>query len=118
MIDREKEPEDRTTIYRFGDDERELTAGEKETYAKAGKLAEKIHHAAKAAAGAAFNKMSYKQFRRAFTLPEWVKREEYHFFSKAFYQVYCWGYEEGEKIKEHQFNKGKEEKEKRLTGNR
>ena len=95
MIDGEKEPEDRTTIYRFGDDERELTAGEKETYAKAGKLAEKIHHAAKAAAGAAFNKMSYKQFRRAFTLPEWVKREEYHFFSKAFYQVYCWGYEEG-----------------------
>ena len=110
--------EERATTYRFGDDERELTAGEKEAYAMAGSIAEKIHRAGLAAAAAQFSRMTYKEFKRAYKLPEWVKPEEYYFFSKSFYQAYCWGYEEGEKIKERQFDKGKEEKEKRLTGNR
>lgn len=110
--------EERVTSYRFGDDERELTAGEKEAYAMAGSIAEKIHCAGLAAAAAQFSRMTYKEFKRAYRLPEWVKPEEYYSFSKSFYQAYCWGYEEGEKMKEHQFDIGKEEKEKRLTGNR
>lgn len=110
--------EERVTSYRFGDDERELTAGEKEAYAMAGRIAEKIHRAGLAAAAAQFSRMTYKEFKRAYKLPEWVKPEEYYFFSKSFYQAYCWGYEEGEKTKECQFDTGKEEKEKRLTGNR
>lgn len=84
----------------------------------AGRIAEKIHCAGLAAAAAQFSRMTYKEFKRAYRLPEWVKPEEYYFFSKSFYQAYCWGYEEGEKMKEHQFDIGKEEKEKRLTGNR
>lgn len=96
-LSEQKQSEEKVTSYRFGDDERELTAQEKEAYAMAGKLAEKIHLAAVAAAGAAFEKMTYKQFKRAFIMPDWVKSEEYYFFSKSFYQVYCWGYEEGKK---------------------
>lgn len=103
--------EEKVTTYRFGDDERELTAGEKEAYAMAGSIAEKIHRAGLAAAAAQFSRMTYKEFKRAYKLPEWVKPEEYYFFSKSFYQAYCWGYEEGEKMKEHQFNTGKEQKE-------
>ena len=118
LLDQKQEPEERVTAYRFGDDERELTAGEKERYALAGKLAEKIDSAGRAAAAAQFSRMTYKEFKRAYKLPEWVKPEEYYFFSKSFYQACCWGYEEGEKMKEHQFDIGKEEKEKRLTGNR
>lgn len=110
--------EERVTTYRFGDDERELTAEEKEKYKLAGELAEKMDNAGLAAAAALFGKMTYKEFKRAYKMPEWVKPEEYYFFSKSFYQAYCWGYEEGEKMKEHQFDIGKEEKEKRLTGNR
>ena len=90
---------------------------EKEAYAMAGSIAEKIHCAGLAAASAQFSRMTYKEFKRAYKLPEWVKPEEYYFFSKSFYQTYCWGYEEGEKMKEHPFDKERE-KEKRLTGNR
>ncbi len=118
LTEQKQGQEERATSYRFGDDERELTAGEKEAYAMAGSIAEKIHCAGLAAAAAQFSRMTYKEFKRAYKLPEWVKPEEYYFFSKSFYQAYCWGYEEGEKIKEYQFDKGKEEKEKRLTGNR
>lgn len=117
LLDQKQGQEERVTSYRFGDDERELTAGEKEAYAMAGRIAEKIHRAGLAAAAAQFSRMTYKEFKRAYKLPEWVKPEEYYFFSKSFYQAYCWGYEEGEKIKEHQFDK-EGEKEKRLTGNR
>ena len=117
LLDQKQGQEERVTSYRFGDDERELTAGEKEAYAMAGRIAEKIHRAGLAAA-AQFGRMTYKEFKRAYKLPEWVKPEEYYFFSKSFYQAYCWGYEEGEKMKEHQFDTGKEKKEKRLTGNR
>lgn len=118
LLDQKQGQEERATSYRFGDDERELTAGEKEAYAMAGSITEKIHRAGLAAAAALFSRMTYKEFKRAYKLPEWVKPEEYYFFSKSFYQAYCWGYEEGEKLKEHQFDTGKEEKEKRLTGNR
>ena len=110
LLDQKQGQEERVTSYRFGDDERELTAGEKEAYAMAGRIAEKIHRAGLAAA-AQFGRMTYKEFKRAYKLPEWVKPEEYYFFSKSFYQAYCWGYEEGEKMKEHQFDKEKEQKE-------
>lgn len=113
-----QEPEKKVKSYRFGDDERELTAEEKEKYKLAGELAEKMDNAGLAAAAAQFSRMTYKEFKRAYKLPEWVKPEGYYFFSKSFYQAYCWGYEEGEKMKEHQFDIGKEEKEKRLTENR
>ena len=73
--------EEKVTTYRFGDDERELTAGEKEAYAMAGSIAEKIHRAGLAAAAAQFSRMTYKEFKRAYKLPEWVKPEEYYFFS-------------------------------------
>lgn len=106
-----QEPEKKVKSYRFGDDEKELTAEEKKKYALAGKLAEKIDSAGRAAAAAQFSRMTYKEFKREYKLPEWVKPEEYYFFSKSFYQAYCWGYEEGEKMKEHQFNKEKEQKE-------
>ena len=96
-----KGQENKTTSYRFGDDERELTAEEN--------IAEKIHYAGQAAAVALFSKMTYKEFKRAYKLPEWVKPEEYYFFSKSFYQAYCWGYEEGEK--EQQFDKEERKKE-------
>lgn len=118
LTDQKQGQEEKVTSYRFGDDERELTAGEKAAYAMAGSIAEKIHRAGLAAAAAQFSRMTYKEFKRAYKLPEWVKPEGYYFFSKSFYQAYCWGYEEGEKMKEHQFDIGKEEKEKRLTGNR
>ena len=117
LTEQKQGQEERATSYRFGDDERELTAGEKEAYAMAGSITEKIHRAGLAAAAAQFSRMTYKEFKRAYKLPEWVKPEEYYFFSKSFYQAYCWGYEEGEKAKEHQFDI-EEEKEKRLTGNR
>lgn len=117
LLDQKQGQEERATSYRFGDDERELTAGEKEAYAMAGSIAEKIHCAGLAAASAQFSRMTYKEFKRAYKMPEWVKPEEYYFFSKSFYQAYCWGYEEGEKMKKHQFDKERE-KEKRLTGNR
>ena len=103
------EREQRSGKYRFGDDERELTAEEKEAYKMAGNIAEKIHYAGQAAAVALFSKMTYKEFKRAYKLPEWVKPEEYYFFSKSFYQAYCWGYEEGEK--EQQFDKEERKKE-------
>ena len=104
-----KGQENKATSYRFGDDERELTAEEKEAYKMAGNIAEKIHYAGQAAAVALFSKMTYKEFKRAYKLPEWVKPEEYYFFSKSFYQAYCWGYEEGEK--EQQFDKEERKKE-------
>ena len=104
-----KGQENKATSYRFGDDERELTAEEKEAYKMAGNIAEKIHYAGKAAAVALFSKMTYKEFKRAYKLTEWVKPEEYYFFSKSFYQAYCWGYEEGEK--EQQFDKEERKKE-------
>lgn len=97
----EKE-EKKSVSYRFGDDERELTAGEKEMYKLAGELAKKIDNAGMVAAIAEFSKMTYKEFKRAFKMPEWVRPEEYYFFSKSFYEAYCFGYEEGEKKKEHQ----------------
>lgn len=96
ILSDQKQQTEKMTGYRFGDDERELTAEEKEAYAMAGELAGKIHRAAAAAAGVLFRKMTYKEFKRAFKMPEWVKPEEYYFFSKSFYQAYCWGYEEGE----------------------
>ena len=108
-----KGQENKATSYRFGDDERELTAEEKEAYKMAGNIAEKIHYAGQAAAVALFSKMTYKEFKRAYKLPEWVKPEEYYFFSKSFYQAYCWGYEEGEK--EQQFDK--EERKKSIAPN-
>lgn len=104
-----KGQENKATSYRFGDDERELTAEEKEAYKMAGNIAEKIHYAGQAAAVALFRKITYKEFKRAYKLPEWVKPEEYYFFSKSFYQAYCWGYEEGEK--EQQFDKEERKKE-------
>lgn len=104
-----KGQENKATSYRFGDNERELTAEEKEAYKMAGNIAEKIHYAGQAAAVALFSKMTYKEFKRAYKLPEWVKPEEYYFFSKSFYQAYCWGYEEGEK--EQQFDKEERKKE-------
>lgn len=104
-----KGQENKATSYRFGDDERELTAEEKEAYKMAGNIAEKIHYAGQAAAVALFSKMTYKEFKRAYKLSEWVKPEEYYFFSKSFYQAYCWGYEEGEK--EQQFDKEERKKE-------
>lgn len=104
-----KGQENKATSYRFGDDERELTAEEKEAYKMAGNIAEKIHYAGQAAAVALFSKMTYKEFKQAYKLPEWVKPEEYYFFSKSFYQAYCWGYEEGEK--EQQFDKEERKKE-------
>ena len=97
----EKE-EEKSVNYRFGDDERELTAGEKEMYKLAGELAKKIDNAGMVAAIAEISKMTYKEFKRAFKMPEWVRPEEYYFFSKSFYGAYCFGYEEGEKKKEHQ----------------
>lgn len=109
LLDQKQGQEERVTTYRFGDDERELTAGEKERYALAGKLAEKIDSAGRAAAAAQFSRMTYKEFKREYKLPEWVKPEEYYFFSKSFYQAYCWGYEEGEK--EHQFDIERRKKE-------
>lgn len=96
LPDQKQQTEEKKIEYRFGDDERELTAEEKEAYATAGELAEKIHRVAATAAGALFRKMTYKEFKRAFKMPEWVKPGEYYFFSKSFYQAYCWGYEEGE----------------------
>ena len=45
-----KGQENKATSYRFGDDERELTAEEKEAYKMAGNIAEKIHYAGQAAA--------------------------------------------------------------------
>lgn len=96
ILSDQKQQTEKMTEYRFGDDERELTAEEKEAYAMAEELAGKIHRAAAAAAGVLFRKMTYKEFKRAFKMPEWVKPEEYYFFSKSFYQAYCWGYEEGE----------------------
>ena len=104
-----KGQENKATSYRFGDDERELTAEEKEAYKMAGNIAEKIHYAGQAAAVALFSKMTYKEFKQDYKLPEWVKPEEYYFFSKSFYQAYCWGYEEGEK--EQQFDKEERKKE-------
>lgn len=104
-----KGQENKATSYRFGDDERKLTAEEKEAYKMAGNIAEKIHYAGQAAAVALFSKMTYKEFKQAYKLPEWVKPEEYYFFSKSFYQAYCWGYEEGEK--ERQFDKEERKKE-------
>lgn len=108
-VEREQRAKNKATSYRFGDDERELTAEEKEAYKMAGNIAEKIHYAGQAAAVALFSKMTYKEFKRAYKLPEWVKPEEYYFFSKSFYQAYCWGYEEGEK--EQQFDKEERKKE-------
>ena len=110
---KERKKGNKATSYRFGDDERELTAEEKEAYKMAGNIAEKIHYAGQAAAVALFSKMNYKEFKQAYKLPEWVKPEEYYFFSKSFYQAYCWGYEEGEK--ERQFDK--EERKKRIAPN-
>ena len=49
-----KGQENKATSYRFGDDERELTAEEKEAYKMAGNIAEKIHYAGQAAAVALF----------------------------------------------------------------
>lgn len=79
-----KGQENKATSYRFGDDERELTAEEKEAYKMAGNIAEKIHYAGQAAAVALFSKMTYKEFKRAYKLPEWVKPEEYYFFQNHF----------------------------------
>ena len=104
----QKQQTEKMTEYRFGDDERELTAEEKEAYAMAGELAEKIHRAAATAAGALFRKMTYKEFKRAFKMPEWVKPEEYYFFSKSFYQAYHWGYEEGEEKNASSIERAKE----------
>lgn len=104
----QKQQTEKMTEYRFGDDERELTAEEKEAYAMAGDLAEKIHRAAATAAGALFRKMTYKEFKRAFKMPEWVKPEEYYFFSKSFYQAYHWGYEEGEEKNASSIERAKE----------
>lgn len=53
-----KGQENKATSYRFGDDERELTAEEKEAYKMAGNIAEKIHYAGQAAAVALFSKMT------------------------------------------------------------
>ena len=106
----QKQQTEKMTEYRFGDDERELTAEEKEAYAMAGELAEKIHRAAATAAGALFRKMTYKEFKRAFKMPEWVKPEEYYFFSKSFYQAYHWGYEEGEEKNASSIERAKEQR--------
>ncbi|MCM1122034.1 MAG: hypothetical protein NC416_05580 [Eubacterium sp.] len=106
-----QEPEKKVISYRFGGDERELTAEEKEKYKLAGEFAEKIDNAGRAAAAASFAKMSYRKFKRSYRMPEWVKPEEYYFFTKSFYQAYCWGYEDGEKEAEHQSGKEGKEKE-------
>lgn len=50
ILSDQKQQTEKMTEYRFGDDERELTAEEKEAYAMAGELAGKIHRAAAAAA--------------------------------------------------------------------
>lgn len=104
-----KGQENKATSYRFGDDERELTAEEKEAYKMAGNIAEKIHYAGQAAAVALFSKMTYKEFKRAYKLPEWVKPEEYYFFQNHFTKRTA-GVMKREK-KEQQFDKEERKKE-------
>lgn len=101
----EKQNQEPEKLYKFIG-ERELTPGEKEMYAIAEDCAEKIHYAGKAAAAALFNKMDYKEFKKAYRpLERGVKPEARHFFIKAFYAAYCNGYEEGEIETEQMFEK-------------
>lgn len=97
LLDQKQGQEEKVTAYRFGDDERELTAEEKEAYKMAGNIAEKIHYAGQAAAVALFSKMTYKEFKRAYKLPEWVKPEEYYFFQNHFTKRTAGGMKRGRK---------------------
>ena len=82
-----------------------LTEGEKEMYAIAEVIAEKIHYAGMTAAIAFFDKLDFEEFKELCRpFDDEIRPDAYAHFMKLFYEAYCNGYTEGDKIADQLFD--------------
>lgn len=95
-----------------------LTEGEKEMFAIAETLAEKIHYAGMAAAIAFFEKLDYSGFKKhCRPFGDSIRQDAYDHFMGLFYEAYCNGFESGRDIADQLFEEETQEAEKRAKKN-